>query len=371
MHVFKVRIVREKGDQSMTLTINTNVPSLIAQRNLQNATNSLNLSLERLTTGYKINRAGDNAAGYSIADIWDTQISSLDVATDNASTGADLLQTAEQNYSILSDHLQRIRDLTVQAANGTFGSTSLKAIQAEIYSRLQEINRVSSNSEFNGVKLMKYVDDPAQSAKNKGIGMTQYGIDVQVGLYNDNNSVINLGVELFKSAQVSSLFRGGEVTIYKRNSKGDIETETKTLDQVLTAAGGSVAALDTQDGLRAMAAACSALKYTPATTGEGTYTLLADTTYVGANAMIGFIDNAIEELSRRVTKIGASQNRIASAISAIDVQSQNLTSSLSTLRDTDVASESSKYIQSQILQQASATLLATANQSPSIALNLI
>ena len=102
-----------------------------------------------------------------------------------------------------------------------------------------------------------------------------------------------------------------------------------------------------------------------------TYTLLADTTYVGANAMIGFIDNAIEELSRRVTKIGASQNRIASAISAIDVQSQNLTSSLSTLRDTDFASESSKYIQSQILQQASATLLATANQSPSIALNLI
>ena len=100
--------------------------------------------------------------------------------------------------------------------------------------------------------------------------------------------------------------------------------------------------------------------------------MLADeTTNYGANAMIGFVDNAIEELSRRVTKIGASQNRIQSAVSAIDVQSQNLTSSLSTLRDTDVASESSKYIQSQILQQASATLLATANQSPSIALNLV
>jgi flagellin len=87
--------------------------------------------------------------------------------------------------------------------------------------------------------------------------------------------------------------------------------------------------------------------------------------------MIGFIDNAIDEIAKRVTRIGAAQNRVDSALSAIDVQSQNLTSSLSTLRDTDVASESSKYIQAQILQQASATLLSTANQTPSIALNLI
>ena len=359
----------------MTLTINTNIASLVAQRNLNNATNSLNTSMERLTTGFKINKAGDNAAGYSIADRWDTQISSLDVATDNASTGVDLLTTAEQNYSILSEHLQRIRDLTVQAANGTYGSTSLRAVQSEIYARLQEINRISANTEFNGIKFMKYVDTPAGEGEedpNKGIGMTSNGIDIQVGLHNDNDSVINLGIELFKSAQVSSLFSGGSVTIYTRNSKGDTQTTTKTLDEVLTAAGGSVASLNTQDGLRAMAAACSGLKYTAATEGEGTYTLLADEeNNYGASAMIGFVDNAIDELSKRVTKIGAAQNRIDSAISAIDVQSQNLTSSLSTLRDTDVASESSKYIQSQILQQASATLLATANQSPSIALNLI
>ena len=87
--------------------------------------------------------------------------------------------------------------------------------------------------------------------------------------------------------------------------------------------------------------------------------------------MIGFIDEAITDISNRVTKIGAAQNRVDSASDALDVQSQNISSSLSTLRDTDVASESSKYIQAQILQQASATLLATANQSPSIALNLI
>ena len=105
----------------MTLTINTNISSIITQRNLNSATNSLNKSIERMTTGYKINQAKDNAAGYSIANTWNTQISTLDVAADNASTGADLLTTAEQSYSLLTDHLQRIRDLTEQAANGTYG----------------------------------------------------------------------------------------------------------------------------------------------------------------------------------------------------------------------------------------------------------
>ena len=358
----------------MALTINTNISSIIAQRNLNNATNSLNQSIERMSTGFKINQAKDNAAGYSIADMWDTQISTLDVASDNAATGIDLLTTAEQSYGLLTDHLQRIRDLTEQAANGTYGSSSLRAIQSEIYARLQEIDRISSNTEFNGIKLMKF--NTTDAAENVGIGLTDKGINLQVGLYSESDSVINLDVSLFTSAAISGLFAGGSTTVYTTNAAGDTETETLTLEQALTAAGGSIDALNTEDGLRAFAAACSGLKYTPAddptTEGEGTYSLLSDNpdTY-GASAMLGFIDNAIDEISRRVTKIGAAQNRVESAVSAIDVQSQNLVSSLSTLRDTDVAEESSNYIQAQILQQASATLLATANQTPSIALNLI
>ena len=354
----------------MTLTINTNISSIIADRNLNNATNKLNKSLERLSTGYKINHASDNAAGYSIADTWTTQISSLDIAAANASTGNDLLTTAEQTYSLLTGHLQRIRDLTEQAANGTYGSGSLKAVQSEIYARLQEIDRISANAEFNSIKLMSYND--SDSTKNTGIGITSNGLNLQVGLYSEGDSVINLDISLFKSSKISSLFSGGETTVYTRDSKGDVTEQTVQLSKLLQDAGGSIAALNTQDGLRAMAAACSALKYTPAASGEGTYSLLSDTTGTfGAEAMIGFIDDAIDEIARRVTKIGAAQNRVESAISAIDVQSQNLTSSLSTLRDTDVASESSKFIQSQILQQASATLLATANQTPQIAVNLL
>ena len=352
----KVRIVREKGDQSMTLTINTNIASIIAERNLNSATNTLNKSLERLSTGYKINHASDNAAGYSIADMWDTQISSLDIAAANAATGNDLLTTAEQTYGLLTSHLQRIRDLAVQAGNGTYGSQSLRAIQSEIYARLEEISRISANSEFNGIKLMSYATDKID------VGFSSDGINLQVGLYADDNSVINLDVSLFKNASVSGLFAGMTESI-----------QGVTLQNMMDAAKGdqTLSKYNTEVGYAAFAAACSGLKISGGTTAADFTYALQNLENREANKMIGFIDNAIQEISNRITKIGAAQNRVDSALGAIDVQSQNLTSSLSTLRDTDVASESSKYIQAQILQQASATLLATANQTPSIALNLL
>ena len=348
----------------MTLTINTNISAIIAERNLNNATNRLNKSLERLTTGFKINSASDNAAGYSIADMWTTQISSLEMAADNASMGGDLLTTAEQTYGLLTTHLQRVRDLAVQAANGTFGSTSLKAIQAEIASRLKEVSRISANAEYNGIKLMSYTED------SKDTGVTENGIDLQVGLYANDDSVINLSVDLVKNASISGLFYG------KSYTEG---TTTKQISTYMDAAANSKITsykYNSDDGYEIFAAACSKLKLSQVTededTGKKTYEyVLQDNKDDGPEQMIGFIDMAIDDISKRVTKIGASQKRIESALSAIDVQSQNTISSLSTLRDTDVAEESSKYIQAQILQQASATLLATANQTPSIALNLI
>lgn len=127
----------------------------------------------------------------------------------------------------------------------------------------------------------------------------------------------------------------------------------------------STTKLNSQDGLNTFAAACSGLKVS----GDKLY-LQNDEDY-GAKEMLKYLDDAINEISSRVTSIGSAQNRVSSAISALDVQSQNLTSSLSTLRDTDIAEESSNFIQAQILQQASATLLSTANQLPSVALSLI
>ena len=287
----------------MALTINTNISSLVAQQNLNKATSSLKQAIERMTTGYKINHAGDNAAGYSIARNWETQLGSLDVAADNAATGADMMSTLEDTYALVSSHLQRVRDLTEQAANGTYGSDSLKAIESEITARLEEINRISANCEFNGRHLMN--------------GSITADINLQVGLYSGSDSQIALKSSLFSKADVKSLF------------------------------GNS-------DELATIAQKCAGRN-------SGT----------AASSMLTSIDNVIKEISNRTTTLGAAQNRIESAIESIAVQSENITSSLSTLRDADVAEESSKYLQAQILQQAAATLLATANQSPSIALNLI
>lgn len=297
----------------MALTINTNISSLIAQRSFDAATNALNTSIERMTTGYTINRASDNAAGHSIAKMWETQLGSLDIAAANAATGSDMLTTVEETYSLITSHFQRIRDLTEQAANGTYGSSSLKAIKSEMVARLDEISRISSNAEFNGIRLM---DGSAGTVK------------LQVGLYGDQYSTITLNSTLFAKATATALFT--DTTLANM-------TGVTTSDQIATKLSGYVQGACKND--------------------QATY--------------LTGIDKIITNLSDRVTGIGAAQNRTDSALSALDVQIQNITSSLSTLRDTDIASESSTYIQAQILQQASATLLSTANQLPSIALNLI
>ena len=341
----------------MALTINTNISSLIAQRNFDSATAALNLSIERMTTGYKINHASDNAAGYSISNMWKTQLGSLDIAADNAATGSDMLTTAEETYGLLTGHLQRVRDLTEQAANGTYGSTSLRAIQAEILARLQEVDRISMNSEFNGIKLMAY------TGAGDGSGIREDGLNLQVGLYADEYSTINLDSSLFADASINGIFAEME----------DQEGSANSLSDLLEKAGLSDiddlgSETDKLDALQSFAAACCGMTY-DATNDE--LEINDGSEGFGAREMLAYLDAGINEISNRVTNIGAAQNRVASAISALDVQSQNLTSSLSTLRDTDIAEESSSFIQAQILQQASATLLSTANQLPSVALNLI
>ena len=285
----------------MAITINTNISSLVAQSNLSKATASLNKAIERMTTGYKINHASDNAAGYSIAKNWEAQLSSLDVAADNAAMGSDMLSTMESNLGLVTSHLQRVRDLTEQAANGTYGSASLNAIKAEITARLDEVDRIAANCEFNGKHLLD--------------GSITSAVNLQVGTGADGNSKIELASSLFTNTNIATLFD---------DTKANVAEKCANLDDDAS-----------------------------------------------ASAMLTTIDNVIKSISNKVTTVGATQNRIDSAVESINVQTENITSSLSTLKDADIAEESSRYIQAQILQQAAATLLATANQSPSIALNLL
>ena len=282
----------------MTLTINTNMASLTVQHNMDNATKSLNQSIERMTTGYKINQAKDDAAGYSVMTKMDTNLRSTAVCQSNVAMGSSLLSTLENNYDIMIEHMQRIRDLTEEAANGTYGTDSLAAINAEIEARFTEIDRIAAVTEYNGKPLMT------------GGG----AINIQVGIDSSTNSTITLAATLFADAKAQTTI-GKTATEYKALITTPSATNIKT-------------ALDA-------------------------------------------IDAGLTDITSRQTSIGAYQNRLDSAADALTVQYDNLTSSLSTVRDTDVASESSNFIKAQILQQASASLLTTANQTPSIALNLI
>ena len=137
------------------LSINTNLSSLIAQNSMNKSTNALNLAIERMTTGYKINHAKDNAANYSIATNMTTKMNSYMVAEDNVAMGLDMVATISENLDLVNEHARRIRDLCEQAANGTYGEQSIKAIQSEIDSRLEEISRLKSTAEFNGIKLFE------------------------------------------------------------------------------------------------------------------------------------------------------------------------------------------------------------------------
>src|SRR5574344_696191 len=283
----------------MALTINTNMTSLTVQDNLSKATKSLNQSIERMTTGYKINKASDDAAGFAVSTKMDTLLGSVSVCQDNTAIGSSLLSTTESNYDLINTHLQRIRDLTEEAANGTYGTDAISAIKAEVTARITEIDRISASADFNGIKLLN------------GSNGTN-GIKIQVGTDSSANSTIALEANLFKAANSSALLGVTKATFLAYYVTG------------------------------------------------GTYT-----------TALNNIDTALSTVNTRQTLIGSYQNRLDSASDALGVQFTNVTSSLSTIKDADIASESSAYIKAQILQQASASLLSTANQAPSVALNLI
>ena len=139
----------------MSLTINTNLSSLMVQLSLKKSTLDLNRALEQMTTGYRINSAKDDAAGYAVATKMNIDLSSYRVAQNNANLGLSLINTAESSLDIVTTHLQRIRDLAEQAANGTYGQDSIDALQMEIDQRTEEINRIMATTEYNGIKLFE------------------------------------------------------------------------------------------------------------------------------------------------------------------------------------------------------------------------
>ncbi|HBG48418.1 MAG TPA: flagellin FliC [Cyanobacteria bacterium UBA9971] len=283
----------------MGIVVNTNVNSILVQRSLGTSTNEIGKSLQRLSTGYRINKAADDAAGLTISESLKAQARGAQIASQNAQTGVNLLQTAEGDLGIIQDNLQRIRDLAVQAANDTNGSSERTAIESEVSQRLDEITRLSKASKFN-----------------------------TIGLLDGSSTTLNLQIG------------------------GNSEASTNVID----VAGGTVNPLDAAD------ASSLGVNITAGTT-------LA--TASAASAYISTIDDAISDVSERRSTIGSIQNRLDSAIQSLSIKFENMSASESRIRDVDVSKEAAALTKNQILQQASAQLLAQANQAPQVALTLI
>ena len=552
------------------ISINTNLSSLLVQSSLKQSTNGLNQAIERMITGFKINGAKDNAAGYSISTNMSTKISAYQVAEDNVSTGLDLLTTAGDSLSLISNHLSRIRDLTTQAKNGTYGEESMKAINSEINARLDEIQRLYDTTEFNGLKLfggetqvvgggedgsslistgaflqavtprdtstmttLASVDENVEltsgtysistaeelaklatmtnnakiasgcefvlandidlSAYSTGEGWTpigKYSSDyskcfqatfdgngyVVKNLYinrpNEDNqglfgycynaTIENVGLEgvnvtgkdyagalvgdVYYYTNITNCYSTGDAsgTCYVggfagftqpgisitnsystgnasgnwgvggfvgRANAGSITNSYSTGDASGNKDVGDFVGYNNGSTIDAASGhidkdAPKPFEYTPIASTTPTpaptptvelsdilfqvgihsnaesqialntsfaLTNLAELRNIGLSEGNYFetIDNILASISAKQTEYGACQNRLESALEEINTHYENLLSSRSTLRDADVAQESSAYIRNQILQQASATLLATANQSPSVALQLL
>ena len=359
----------------MAITINTNMSSLVAQKSLNSATNLMNTAMQRLSTGLRINSSKDDAAGSAVATRLNYKISSLAVAEDNAQMGSSLLETAEGTLDVIQSNLERIRDLTEQAANGTYGTDAMTAIKAEVAGRLNEVTRIANTTDFNGKKLLD--------------GSMNAGINLQVGINSNSDSVIKLDGALFESATADKLL--GEFRVVG-DGKGNVETfskdetnyakignqfytftgsGTKDSPAQLTLAGDQKAAKDIYDAAASVEKSTKVFKIGSE---EKTADQQLDDIFVGdgmAQAFLSNIDNALEDITGRKTQIGAAQQRVTSAMEVTKVMSNNLTSAKSLIQDADIAKESSNYIKNQILQQTASSLLATANQNPSIALSLI
>lgn len=370
-----------------TLTINTNLSSLTAQKYLRDATKGMNSAMEKLSTGFKINSGADDAAGYAVVGGMQAKVNGYDIIETNASMGLDMLTTQEGVLNILNDYLQRIRDLTMQAANGTYGSSSLNAIKTEVEQRMDEINRLCTITDFNDTYLLD--------------GSRTEDINLQVGLYSNKRCVIKMDAFLFASAMSTTImgFRSMyDTTATDQDHPGYIDLRTSDTEseeysyraRIIDSDGKPVkddqGNIQYKDGYYATALAAALAENNAVTYNNGTSAIITSgaknftisemcaAIYRNDSSARTFIDNidyAIDNVSLRVTKVGAYMNRLDSAIDATDIQKENLTEAISTLKDTDVAKESSNYIKYQILQQSTATLLATANQQPQIALNLL
>jgi flagellin len=297
----------------MSLSIATNIASLNAQRSLATSQLSLSKSMQRLSSGLRINTSADDTAGLAISENMRAQIRSMNQATKNANDGVSLIQTAEGSLNETSAILVRMRELATQSATGTVGSTERSYIQSEMNKLSSEIDRIANSTEFNGQKLLNGTLSGGAGSQKVNTMTFQIG-----GRNNQPNDTIDLNV---KNADTATIFSGktGTVTLDGKTTSGALNVSDQTSAQK---------ALDT-------------------------------------------LDTAIISISSERSNLGATQNRLQSTINNLQVAVENTSASESRIRDVDVASETAVMTRNNILTQAGTAILSQANQAPQAALSLL
>ncbi|WP_212646782.1 flagellin, partial [Delftia sp. PE138] len=381
----------------MAMTINTNVVSINAQRNLGLSGSSLATSMQRLSSGLRVNSAKDDAAGLAISERMSTQVRGLAVASRNANDGISLAQTAEGALGKVGDMLQRMRELSVQASNATNSKSDREALQSELVQLRDEVDRVAKTTTFNGQKLLEgsFSGGVFQVGANAGDNIT-VGALANMKVADLGNSAYSTGSisgtsvtpAAVTSASVSITIQGATASAVATIEADPNATQTELTGRTIAAinaktADTGVTAFLSEDGttidLRATAAptgttgttasitvgAAAATNLTAITTAAGKGIDKVDiSTQAGAWEAMQRIDNALDKVNSARADLGAIQTRFEKSIENIDSMNENISAARGRIVDADFAKETANLSRTQILQQAGTAMVAQANQLP-------
>ena len=385
----------------MAMTINTNVVSINSQRNLGLSGNSLSTSMQRLSSGLRVNSAKDDAAGLAISERMSTQVRGLSVAARNANDGISLAQTAEGALGKVGDMLQRMRDLAVQSSNATNSKSDREALQAELSQLRDEVDRVAKTTTFNGAKLLEgsFTGGVFQVGANSGDNITVGGLgNMKVDSLGNSSYATGTAATTGISASTADITvaivgKQGSVTTFTAVSSDPNLSDSEALGKTIAAinaksADTGVTAYLSDDGAEIQFRATAddkgdasgvsvtltgtATTLTATTAAEGKGIDKVDiTTQAGAWEALQRIDSAIDKVSSARGELGALQTRFEKAVENIDIQNENITAARGRIIDADFASETANLSRAQILQQAGTAMVAQANQLPQNVLSLL
>jgi flagellin len=372
----------------MGLRINQNIAAQNAYRNLSVTDGQMSKSLEKLSSGFRINRAADDAAGLSISEGLRSQIGGLKVAVRNAQDGVNVVQTADGALNESTAILQRMRDLAVQSSNDTNDTNSRSAINAEATALKSELDRISSKTTFNNVNLL----DGSFTAKKFQVGyaandtiqvdISSTGTGGAKSTWANGSAVATAGNATFThgavvtTVAVTASTDANAIATQLNADAGFKTSYTATVGTdgglVVTSKDGLAGAITVGGTLTAAgtnAAPGANAGFSSTDLGVGAAVNLS--TQAGATSAIGAIDTAIKSVSSARGNLGALQNRFEHTVNNLNVTVENLSASESQIRDTDMAQEMTQFTRAQILQQAGTSMLAQANSSQQSVLKLL